>query len=199
MPRSRYQAEVSTPESRGFMVSMHGIMFAVGYGFSSWIGFGVYFISAGGSTSSFPWRFPLAFQAAPALIMLAGSHWLPYSPRWLMQKSRFDEAEAVLKRLHARKGEEHGAMATKEFYQMRKQLEYERQIKAKISPFEVFKTPSNRKRALIAAVMMWFNMVSGPRGYHCHDRTLMVESLALVHRCPDHCELRHDPLHSARP
>jgi hypothetical protein len=33
-----YQAEVSTPESRGFMVSMHGIMFAMGYSLSAWIG-----------------------------------------------------------------------------------------------------------------------------------------------------------------
>ncbi|EME44963.1 hypothetical protein DOTSEDRAFT_23064 [Dothistroma septosporum NZE10] len=49
-----YQAEVSTPETRGFMVSMHGIMFAIGYMFSSWIGFAVYFISASGSESTFP-------------------------------------------------------------------------------------------------------------------------------------------------
>ena len=92
---------------------MHGIMFAVGYGFSSWIGFGVWFISASGSDSTFPWRFPLAFQAVPALIMLAGSPWLPYSPRWLMQKDRFEEAEAVLKRLHARKTEHHDETAVK--------------------------------------------------------------------------------------
>ncbi len=54
-----YQAEVSTPESRGFMVSMHGVMFAMGYTLSAWLGFGMYFITAGGSTSSFPWRFPM--------------------------------------------------------------------------------------------------------------------------------------------
>lgn len=41
------------------MVSMHGIMFAVGYSLSAYIGLGVYFITAGGSTSTFPWRFPL--------------------------------------------------------------------------------------------------------------------------------------------
>jgi MFS family permease len=156
-----YQAEVSTPESRGFMVSMHGIMFAVGYSLSGYIGLGMYFISASGSTSSFPWRFPLAFQAAPALIMFLGSAWLPYSPRWLMQKGRFDEAEAVLKRLHYRKTEKHHETAIKEFYQLKKQLEYDRAIKATISRFEVFKTAPNRKRALIVTVMMWFNMFTG--------------------------------------
>ncbi|KAK4502547.1 hypothetical protein PRZ48_005972 [Zasmidium cellare] len=156
-----YQAEVSTPETRGFMVSMHGIMFAVGYGLSSWIGFGVYFISASGSTSTFPWRFPLAFQAAPALLLLAGSYWLPYSPRWLMQKGRFDEAEAVLKRLHSSRGDEHHTQAVKEFYQMKRQLEQDRAIQGKISRFEVFKTAPNRRRAAIAAAMMWFNMFTG--------------------------------------
>jgi MFS family permease len=79
-----YQAEVSTPESRGFMVSMHGVMFAMGYTLSAWLGFGMYFITASGSTSSFPWRFPIAFQMVPALMLLAGSPWLPFSPRWLM-------------------------------------------------------------------------------------------------------------------
>lgn len=156
-----YQAEVSTPETRGFMVSMHGIMFAVGYGLSSWIGFGVYFISASGSDSTFPWRFPLAFQAVPALLLLAGSYWLPYSPRWLMQKGRFEEAEAVLKRLHSHKGDTLHEQAIKEFYQMKKQLEQDRAIKAKVSSFELFKTASNRKRAAICAAMMWFNMFTG--------------------------------------
>ncbi|KAK4982676.1 hypothetical protein LTR50_007637 [Elasticomyces elasticus] len=156
-----YQAEVSTPESRGFMVSMHGIMFAVGYSLSAFIGLGVYFITASGSPSSFPWRFPLAFQAAPALLMLAGSSFLPYSPRWLLQKGRHEEAESVLKRLHTRKGDESHETAIKEFYQMKKQLEHDRRIKAKISRFEIFKTAANRKRALIGALMMWFNMFTG--------------------------------------
>lgn len=73
-----------------------------------------------------------------------------------MQKGRFDEAEAVLKRLHAIKGELHHEKAIKEFCQMRRQLEADRAIKAKVSRFEVFKTPSNRRRVYIASAMMWY-------------------------------------------
>lgn len=68
-----YQSEISTPETRGFMVSIHGVMVGVGYALSSWMGFGVYFVTTSSSTSSFPWRFPMAFQAAPVLILLLGS------------------------------------------------------------------------------------------------------------------------------
>lgn len=156
-----YQAEVSTPETRGFMVSMTGVCFAIGYMLSAWIGYGVYFISASGSKSSFPWRFPLAFQAAPALLLLAGSKLLPFSPRWLMQQGRHDEAHAILRRLHARKGEDIHEQADKEFYQLKRQVEYDNQVQANVSAFEVFKSPGNRKRCLIAIIMMFFNMFTG--------------------------------------
>ncbi|KAI9710317.1 MAG: hypothetical protein M1820_002812 [Bogoriella megaspora] len=147
-----YQSEVSTPESRGFMTCMHGIMFAVGYSLAAWIGFACYFSSP---TSSFGWRFPVAFQCAPALLLLAGSYILPFSPRWLLQQDRQEEAFAVLKRLHVSKEDPDGKEASREFFQMRKQLELDRRIKAKPGAFDVFKTPANRKRALFAFTLMF--------------------------------------------
>ncbi|KAH8807242.1 arabinose-proton symporter [Xylogone sp. PMI_703] len=153
-----YQSEVSTPESRGFMCCMHGVMFAVGYSLSAWIGFGTYFSP---KDSSFGWRFPLAFQCGPSLLLLVGSSFLPYSPRWLLQKDRLEEALAVLKRLHTSKEDPEGREAQREFYQMRKQLELDRSIKASTGAFEIFKTPSNRKRALFAFFFMFGNMFTG--------------------------------------
>ena len=171
-----YQAEVSTPESRGFMVSMHGVMFAMGYTLSAWLGFGVYFISASGSTSSFPWRFPIAFQMVPAMLLLAGSPFLPYSPRWLMMQDRFDEAHEVLKRLHRTKDDVHDSMARKEFYQMKKQVELDRQIKATTSRFEIFKTAPNRRRALVGFILMWNNQFTG----------VLIVSCVMSHCAPLH-------------
>ncbi|KAK5189082.1 hypothetical protein LTR96_011242 [Exophiala xenobiotica] len=156
-----YQAEVSTPESRGFMVSMHGVMFAMGYTLSAFIGFGVSFISTSGSKSSFPWRFPIAFQMVPALLLLAGSPWLPYSPRWLMMHDRYDEAHEVIKRLHRTKNDPHDSLARKEYYQMKKQVEMDRQIKSTTSRWEVFMTAPNRRRALVGFTLMWNNQFTG--------------------------------------
>ncbi|KAF1813591.1 general substrate transporter [Eremomyces bilateralis CBS 781.70] len=156
-----YQAEVSTPESRGFMVSLHGVLFAVGYMTSAWIGFGVYFISASGSTSSFPWRFPLAFQAVPAALLLCLSPWLPFSPRWLLQNDRPDEAYEIIKRLHHTKESTDDSQVKREFFQMKKQLELDRQIKAKTGRFEVFATAPNRKRAYVGFTLMFGNQFTG--------------------------------------
>jgi hypothetical protein len=78
-----------------------------------------------------------------------------------MQKGRFEEVEAVLKCLHYRKTGQHHETAIKEFYQLRKQLEHDRAVKATRSRFELFKTAANRERALIVTAMMWFNMFTG--------------------------------------
>lgn len=136
-------------------------MFAMGYSLSAWIGFGVSFISRSGSKSSFPWRFPIAFQMVPALLLLIGSPWLPFSPRWLVMNDRHDEAHEVLKRLHRTKGDPHDTLARKEFYQVRKQVDLDRQIKVTTSRFELFKTAPNRRRAIIGFLLMWNNQFTG--------------------------------------
>ncbi|KIV99334.1 uncharacterized protein PV09_08993 [Verruconis gallopava] len=156
-----YQAEVSTPESRGFMVSMHGIMFAMGYSLSAWIGFGCFFMTLSGSSSSFAWRFPLAFQNVPALMLLVFSRWLPFSPRWLLQQNRTEEAHDVIRKLHHTPGDIHEELATKEFLQMKKQLELDRQIKSTTSPLDIFRTPANRKRCWVGFSLMFGNQFTG--------------------------------------
>lgn len=144
-------------------VSMHGVMFASGYSLSAWIGFGCYFMSAAGNPSSFARRFPLAFQAAPAIILLALAPWLPFSPRWLLAAGSPDEALSVIKRLHHTKGDAHSTVAGREFYQMKKQLELDHQVRdaTDSGPFAIFKTKPNRRRAYVGFILVSMNQLTG--------------------------------------
>lgn len=59
--------------------------------------FGLSFIDEG--LSSVRWRFLLAFQTVPAILLVAGVRLLPDSPRYLASAGRHDEARDVLEHL----------------------------------------------------------------------------------------------------
>lgn len=119
-----------------------------------WVGFGCSY-----STSDFQWRFPLAFQCLPAIIVLVGIYFLPFSPRWLLEKERDDEAYEVIKRLHGNIGHD-DTFFRAEFSQMREQIRFEKSV-TNIGWGEVFRTPSNRKRLLLAVLVQVFTQLSG--------------------------------------
>ncbi|RMY22103.1 hypothetical protein D0867_02933 [Hortaea werneckii] len=79
-----YQGEVSTAETRGAMMCVTGIMYAFGYAWAGWMGFACYFFPSDSPHASFAWRFPLALQCLPPLVVLAGNHFIPFSPRCLL-------------------------------------------------------------------------------------------------------------------
>lgn len=156
-----YQAELSTPASRGFMVSMTGIMFAIGYTLSGWINFATYFYGENNPDSSFAWRFPLAFQVAPVLVMVIGSPILPFSPRWLAEQGRKKEALDVLIKLHSSPEDPRDEYARMEYIQMTKQMEYDRKIANDLGSFPILRTPANRKRMYLGFGIMWGAQFTG--------------------------------------
>lgn len=60
-----------------------------------------YFISFGSSNihGSFSWRVPFIIQACIAAILCGGMAFVPFSPRWLAQVGRSDDAKQVLCKL----------------------------------------------------------------------------------------------------
>ena len=155
-----YQAEVSTAETRGAMVAMTGVMYSMGYSLAGWLGYACYFTDPNSPRASFAWRFPLAAQVLFPLIVLAGSPMLPYSPRWLLQQGRREEALSVLERLHETSEDVQHVKAQQEFDLIDEQFKLDQTLSLG-RRFELFRTAPNRRRALVASLLMWGDQFLG--------------------------------------
>ncbi|KAJ8096521.1 general substrate transporter [Lipomyces tetrasporus] len=150
-----YNAEISPPRKRGLITGLHGQFVSIGFGTANWIGFACSY-----AHGPFQWRFPLAFQCLPAVIVLVGIFWLPFSPRWLLEKDRIEEAYAILKRLHGTETLEDEEAFEAEFLQMKEQIRYEMSIKARgFKP--LFQNKSNLKRLTISIACQAFTQLTG--------------------------------------
>lgn len=100
-----------------------------------------------------------SLECVPAVIVLVGTFWLPYSPRWLLENDRDEEAYKVLKRLHGNTGNDESFLQA-EFAQMRDQIRFEKSITIR-STKELFTKPNNRKRIVLAILVQVFTQLSG--------------------------------------
>ncbi|KAH6991408.1 sugar transporter [Ilyonectria sp. MPI-CAGE-AT-0026] len=95
-----YLSELAPPNLRGSLVAMQQLGITVGIMVAFWLDYGTQHIGGtGDGQSPAAWRFPLAFQCVPSVILGAGTFFLPYSPRWLVMKDREEEARATLIRI----------------------------------------------------------------------------------------------------
>lgn len=160
------------------MVCISGISYAIGYALAGWLGFACFHMSATDPAAQFAWRFPLAFQVVFPIILLAGSKIVPFSPRWLLSKGRRQEALDVVKRLHRTPGDAEDVVARREFWlvscpgrpareamltylDQKMEKQYEMDASMSRGRFELFATPANRKRALMAFILMWGDQFLG--------------------------------------
>ncbi|KAE8153679.1 general substrate transporter [Aspergillus avenaceus] len=86
-----YQSECSPAAYRGALLTLQGTVTILGVVIAYWMDYGTSF-----TESSFQWRFPLAFQAIFAILLILQVIGLPETPRWLVQHDRHEEARAVV-------------------------------------------------------------------------------------------------------
>ncbi|KAK7900645.1 hypothetical protein LTR67_002928 [Exophiala xenobiotica] len=115
-----YQAEISPPNARGFLVGQHGTWIVLGYAIAGWVGAGTYY----STNLAFQWQFPIALSILPPLALAMCAPWIPESPRWLLTRDRREEAWAIVNRLHGGAvSDPHGLQyAREEFFQMTEQV-----------------------------------------------------------------------------
>ncbi|KAK0547839.1 hypothetical protein OC844_007101 [Tilletia horrida] len=108
-----YQSEISKAHNRGKLVLIQGSLIACGIAISYWLDYAFFQIK----DNSIQWRFPIAFQAAFALVVVVGILFAPESPRWLIKHGHKAEATKVLAQIDGL-GEDHADVVA-----MAKQLE----------------------------------------------------------------------------
>jgi MFS family permease len=111
-----YVSETSTSHGRGKFLGLVFIANYLGIAVAYWLSFGLSFINGpyGPGTAPVRWRFLLAFQCIPAILLVIGIKMLPDSPRYYISSGQPERALEVLE--HVRGGK---SMATdSEFKEM---------------------------------------------------------------------------------
>lgn len=92
-----YNAEIAPPEVRGSLVGLQQLSITFGIMISFWIDYGTNYIGGTGpGQKEAAWRIPLGLQLFPAVVLGIGIVFMPFSPRWLVNQGRDEEALAVL-------------------------------------------------------------------------------------------------------
>ncbi|KAH8686244.1 general substrate transporter [Ilyonectria robusta] len=153
-----YFTEVAPPHSRGLITGAHGIFINVGYCIAGWIGFGCYFTP----DSEFAWRFPFAVVIIWALCLLAGSFYVPESPRFLVQHDDHQKALDILVRLHHDPNDPNNTFAHQELEMIVQRWQAEKEVVRVDGRWRLFTKKANRQRLVLAWLVMAGGQNIGP-------------------------------------
>ncbi|RDB25793.1 MFS glucose transporter mfs1 [Hypsizygus marmoreus] len=140
-----YNAEIAPPEVRGSLVALQQLAITFGIMISFWIDYGTNYIGGTGiGQREAAWRIPLGLQLVPAVILGVGILFMPFSPRWLVNQGRNDEALIVLS--NARGLPPDADLVQIEFLEIRAQYIFEKEIsEAKFPQYQDGSFSSNFK------------------------------------------------------
>ncbi|KAJ7494772.1 general substrate transporter [Mycena galericulata] len=128
-----YNSEMSPPEVRGSLVALQQLAITFGIMVSFWIDYGTNFIGGtGAGQKEAAWRVPIALQLVPAVILGIGILFMPFSPRWLINQGRNDEALRVLS--NARGVPEDSELVQIEFLEIKAQHIFEKETNERRFP-----------------------------------------------------------------
>jgi sugar porter (SP) family MFS transporter len=148
-----YLSELAPKEIRGRLISLQQLMITIGIMVAFWVGAGTQYL-----TGDSAWRIPLAIQIAPAAVLMFGTIFLPFSPRWLINNGRNEEALAVLARLHS-KGDKTDPLVVAEYEEIIAQVEHERTVS--VSSYVELLKGTVRRRLILGILIQIFQQFTG--------------------------------------
>jgi sugar porter (SP) family MFS transporter len=147
--------EICHPQHRGTFTAVYNCLWNLGALFVAFIGWG---------TSNVPnewsWRSITLLQGLPSAIQLCFIWWVPESPRWLISKERYEEAESMLAFYHA-EGDRNNATVQFSYQEMRETIRMEADAKTNSSYMDFLKTKGNRWRLAILISLGIISQYSG--------------------------------------
>ncbi|UZP32281.1 hypothetical protein NXS19_000097 [Fusarium pseudograminearum] len=113
-------SEVTYPTHRGKVVSFMMVSWPLGAIIAAWVTYGSFTM-----TSSWAWRLPSLLQATFSVIQASLVMFAPESPRWLIYKGRYKEAQDILVKWHGY-GDPNSRLARFEMAEITATLEIEK-------------------------------------------------------------------------
>ncbi|KAJ7671970.1 general substrate transporter [Mycena olivaceomarginata] len=165
--------ELCHPQHRGRVTAIYNCLWNLGSIVNTWLTFGTRRIP-----STWSWRIPTIIQGGPSVIQLLFIFFIPESPRWLISKSRQEEALEILAKYHAN-GNANDATVQFEYAEMKETLRLEFQHKKTSSYFDFFKTRGNRYRLLLIISLGLFSQWSG-NGLVSYYATNVYDSVGIT-------------------
>ncbi|KAI5460221.1 general substrate transporter [Mariannaea sp. PMI_226] len=129
-----WATETAEHTSRGQFIAIEFTLNIFGVVVAYWLEFGLSFVDGG--KSPIRWRFPIAFQIIPLLVLFGMVWFFPESPRWLVKEGRDEEAKFILKRLRG-SDESNSARAMAEYNDIRNIVQLENKESQKNSYFHM--------------------------------------------------------------
>jgi MFS family permease len=90
-----YLIEIAPANQRGLLGCMAQLLITIGIAAAYFTAY-----ASVGLSGSLAWRIPFIVQACVGVVLAIGLLFVPFSPRWLMQKGREAEAMETLRKLH---------------------------------------------------------------------------------------------------
>jgi sugar porter (SP) family MFS transporter len=143
--------ELSHPAYRGMLTGIYQTCFFVGTILTTWLEYGLNYLG----DHPIKWRFPLAFQAVPSVIILCFIWFVPETPRWYVGQGRDDKAIEILAYYHGN-GNRDSPVVQLEMFEMKEVIDLEGSDKRWWDLSDFVKTRSARYRTYLLVVFALF-------------------------------------------
>ena len=130
-----YMVEIAPASQRGLLSCMTQLLITIGIAAAYFTAYASVELSG-----SIAWRVPFMVQACVGVILASGIFFIPFSPRWLMQKGRETEALETLRKLrNVDLGDLRGMVGVnREMMEIRNDIQFDERARESTSYIEIF-------------------------------------------------------------